>query len=492
VSLAVSAAARQGELHVPAAIRAARFRGDVAALAARLPAHRHVVNLCTDRYRFMVGLAAALRRRQITLLPAANVPAALAALAEDYPDLYALTDGARPDLPCMDYPDALEGDAPAADPFDLPDDQLAVILFTSGSTGRPKPAAKTWSVLRQSALAAGARLGVAEFAGATIIGTVPHHHSYGLESVILLGLLHGLAIDAGWPLYPADIRAALAAAPRPRILVTTPVHLRSLLAEPEGMPQADLILSATAPLPAALARAAEACFGAELIEIYGCTEAGQIATRRTARESEWHCLDGAALHQDALGTWVSGTSVAGPNLLHDMIALTGPASFTLGARAADLVDVAGKRTSLAHLNHQLLGVPGVQDGVFVMGEAQPGAVARLAAVVVAPSLTRRGIIAALRQRIDAAFLPRPLLLVDALPRNALGKLPRADLLKLLGTPEVPPKPAPEVPVKETPEMPVERPPETPIERPPEAPAERPQEVPVEQPPQAPPEQPPVA
>ena len=34
---------------------------------------------------------------------------------------------------------------------------------------------------------------------------------------------------------------------------------------------------------------------------------------------------------------------------------------------------------------------------------------------------------ALRQRIDAAFLPRPLCLVDALPRNATGKLPRQAL-----------------------------------------------------------------
>ena len=56
-------------------IRVAEFRRDAAALAARLPAHNYVVNLCTDRYRFMTGFAAALQRRQITLLPSANVPA---------------------------------------------------------------------------------------------------------------------------------------------------------------------------------------------------------------------------------------------------------------------------------------------------------------------------------------------------------------------------------------------------------------------------------
>ncbi len=418
--------------HAGQAVAPARFRRDAAALAARLPAAGHMVNLCTDRYRFAVGLAAALRRRQVTLLPAANVPAALAALARDYPDLYALADGAMPDLPGLAYPQDLPYSGPAPDPFALDDEQPAVILFTSGSTGKPQPAAKNWGTLRHSAQAAATRLGAyTQLAGGSIVATVPHQHSYGLESIILFGLLHGLTIESGWPLYPADIRAALAAAPPPRILVTTPVHLRALLSEPDALPPASLILSATAPLAPALAAEAEARFGARLIEIYGCTEAGQIATRRTAHEQEWHCFEGAALHQDALGTWVSGPAVAGPNLLHDAITLTGPAHFTLGGRNADLIDVAGKRSSLAFLNHQLLSIPGVRDGVFIMGEAPKGGVARLAVLAVAPGHTRASLRAALRQRLDPAFLPRPLLLVEALPRNALGKLPRADLLRLI-------------------------------------------------------------
>jgi acyl-coenzyme A synthetase/AMP-(fatty) acid ligase len=114
-----------------------------------------------------------------------------------------------------------------------------------------------------------------------------------------------------------------------------------------------------------------------------------------------------------------------------MIELTGPGIFRLGEREADLVDVAGKRASLAHLNHQLRSVEGVQDGVFLMGEAQGRNVARLAAVVVAPELTPQAILTALRQQIDAAFLPRPLVLVNALPRNTLGKLPRESLLRLI-------------------------------------------------------------
>src|SRR5258706_11679802 len=75
-------------------ISAARFLGDVAALAALLPPYRHVFNLCADRYRFTVALAAALCRKQISLLPPSDTPAVLSALAADFSDLYCLTDGA--------------------------------------------------------------------------------------------------------------------------------------------------------------------------------------------------------------------------------------------------------------------------------------------------------------------------------------------------------------------------------------------------------------
>jgi hypothetical protein len=46
-------------------ITVADFLGEVSQLAESLPARRHVINLCTDRYRFVAGFAAALVRGQI-------------------------------------------------------------------------------------------------------------------------------------------------------------------------------------------------------------------------------------------------------------------------------------------------------------------------------------------------------------------------------------------------------------------------------------------
>ena len=64
---------------------------------------------------------------------------------------------------------------------------------------------------------------------------------------------------------------------------------------------------------------------------------------------------------------------------------------------------------------------------FVVPADDPGGVTRLAAFAVAPGVTSELILAALRQRIDPAFLPRPLCIVESLPRNETGKLPRAQL-----------------------------------------------------------------
>jgi acyl-coenzyme A synthetase/AMP-(fatty) acid ligase len=89
---------------------------------------------------------------------------------------------------------------------------------------------------------------------------------------------------------------------------------------------------------------------------------------------------------------------------------------------------------LAYLNHQLNAIPGVLDGAFFVrddAQASLAGVARLAALVVAPSLDVATIVQQLRERIDPVFLPRPLLRVQALPRNETGKLPQHTLRTLV-------------------------------------------------------------
>jgi acyl-coenzyme A synthetase/AMP-(fatty) acid ligase len=405
------------------------FLSDARGVAAALPDRQHVLNLCADRYRFAVGFAAALLRRQVSLLPPNVTPDLLERLIARYPDLYCLSDTAARSglLETVSFPDAAgSGQAPSLIPV-IPESQAAVVVFTSGSTGEPEPYGKSWGSLVRSALAEVERLDMRARAGLTVLGTVPPQHSYGLESTVLMVMQGGLALHARRPLLPADIRAGLAALPRPRALVTTPVHLRALLAEADALPPADFLLCATAPLSPQLAAQAEARFGAPLHEIYGCTESGGIASRRTVQGNEWRAMSGVTLRADGRGTWVKGGHVESEVMLADVIELRGRGRFLLHGRTADLVNIAGKRTSLAHLNYHLNSIEGVRDGAFVVPEQEGEAVTRLTAYVVAPGLTSAALLAALRQRIDAAFLPRPLHFVDALPRNETGKLPQLAL-----------------------------------------------------------------
>jgi hypothetical protein len=78
--------------HEGRSVTVEEFLGHVQQLAAALPERRHVLNRCADRYRFAVGLAASLLRRQVNLLPPNETPDLIARLAGQYPDLYCLSD----------------------------------------------------------------------------------------------------------------------------------------------------------------------------------------------------------------------------------------------------------------------------------------------------------------------------------------------------------------------------------------------------------------
>lgn len=120
--------------------------------------------------------------------------------------------------------------------------------------------------------------------------------------------------------------------------------------------------------------------------------------------------------------------------LGDVLDLRSPTRFALLGRHADMVNIAGKRTSLAYLNHQLNSIPGVVDGaLYWPQDEQLDAQARIQrpmAFVVAPKLDESQLLHALRERIDPAFMPRPIHFVPRLPRNATGKLPQQALAEL--------------------------------------------------------------
>jgi acyl-coenzyme A synthetase/AMP-(fatty) acid ligase len=421
-------------------IDAASFLADASLLAAALPRGRHMLNATNDRYRFAVGLAAALMTGKTSLLPPSLTPETVRQVRAFAPDVFCLADQPQAiEAPQLVWDDAAAEHARAAagpsmqslEIPQIPVSQIAAIVFTSGSTGAPVPHRKRWGSLVHSVRAEAARLGLLEGPPFCIVATVAPQHMYGFESSVLIALQSGAALTASHPFYPADICAALLAARRPCMLVTTPIHLKALLASGLDVPCPDLVLSATAPMPPQLAVAVEERLRAPLLEIYGSTETGQVASRRTTQTAQWSLFPGIALAAADGAMWASGAHIEQPTVLADHIETLDAQRFLLHGRTADLVNIAGKRSSLGYLNHQLNAVPGVVDGAFFMPDDDDGAkVARLMAFVVAPGMKSAAVLAALRERIDAIFLPRPLVLLDALPRNSTGKLPREALQAL--------------------------------------------------------------
>lgn len=430
-------------LHAPLAWRGgrpidrARFLRDVEALARTLPEGGPVLAMTADRYRFALALGAALRRGQAGLMPPNHTPDMIERLRGLFPAAYALADA---DAPAVGLPTVAlaegggEGEAPGLP--DLPGDHEVAQVLTSGSTGQPAPHGKRWDLLhlnlRAEARRVAEHLGRPDLRGVTLVGTVPAHHMYGFESTVLLAMLGGAAFAAERPFFPGDIAAVLASVPRPRVLVTTPFHLRTLVESGLAVPPVDLTISATAPLSPQLAARAEAVLGGPLMEIYGCTEAGQVATRRPTVAPEWTVFDGLVLSGDGDAAVVQGGHVPEPVRLADVLEVLSPTRLRLLGRANDLINVAGKRSSLAHLNHHLNSLDGVADGAFWLPpDGGDGDVVRLVALVVAPpEVTAEALRAGLRRRVDPAFLPRRILRVPALPRDPTGKLPAGRLAEL--------------------------------------------------------------
>ena len=432
--LAVGDVARSIAWEGEAPVSLQTFLDQVRGVAAALPAGRHAVNLCEDRYRFLVAFCAVALRGQTTLLPSSRAPAVVTDVLAQYPDSYCLGDAPLAQAPPGYWPlpavlPRLAGETPQVN-----DQAVVAIGFTSGSTGSPKPNLKTWAAFRAST---GQNLAALHdlwhsHAQPNIVATVPPQHMYGMELSVLMPLLAPACVHAARPFFPEDIARVLAAMPEPRLLATTPVHLRALVESGGVLPALCGIVSATAPLSQELAAAAEARFGCEVREMFGSTETCVIARRRTASESAWTPLPGVSVQPRPDGALVQAAHLPSPVMLADLVELQDDGCFQLRGRSADLLEIAGKRASLGDLTRRLLAVPGVVDGVMLQVQADGAkGVARVAALVVAPELDEAAILAALRESIDPVFLPRPLKRVAGLPRSETGKLPRTELLQLL-------------------------------------------------------------
>lgn len=419
-------------LHLPAgSVSRAQFMAQVQGLAQTLPAGVPLLNLCESRDAFLLAFCAIALRGSVNLLPPSAAPDLLRQIAASAGAAGAVAEredtaaGLRWFSAPRVSPGGVTADIPA-----LPESRVVAWAYTSGSTGMPQPHAKTWGELVRTSQLAAQRFLQGMTAPPAIIGTVPPQHMYGLETTVMLPLVGAAVATPSKPLLPADLADALAAVPAPRVLITTPVHLRACVRVEKRLPALSVIISATAPLPLELAQSAEALLACGVQEIYGCTEAGSMASRQLTRDAAWRPYDGIHIQPTEAGADITAQHLPKPIRVQDRIECHDDGRFILLGRGGDLLKVAGKRISLAELTAQLSAIPGVEDAVVFQPDSGD-VVQRPAALVVAPALGENDILDALARRVDPVFLPRPLRKVVQLPRNAVGKLPLARLMELL-------------------------------------------------------------
>lgn len=403
-------------------VRLAVLLGRARQLAERLPDFTHAIILCRDRHAFSVSFVATILAGGTNLLPGNRLPATINDLLREYPGSIVISDEpiGSVNCPVIEVGTLLQSAPECSQIPQVPAAHLAAIVFTSGSTGKASRIYKPWHTLFESG-----RINTAyvpdrlHFA----LATVAPQHMWGLETSVLMPWFAPQAIASTQPLFVADLISQLERLPTPRTLISTPVHLRALIESGLALPETEWILSATAPLEQELAVRLETAAGAQVVEVYGCSETGCLAQRRPARESGWRFLSGFSATSAHGQTSIHASHLPSPVRLMDRLEFESDGRFRLLGRESDLVNIAGKRASLSELTQLLLQIPGVLDSVIFQPPDDEGApVGRLAAMVVAPGMSAAELRRHFAERVDAAFIPRPLRMVDALPRAESGKL----------------------------------------------------------------------
>ncbi len=324
-------------------------------------------------------------------------------------------------------------------------EETLLLLHTSGTTAHPKAAEKSAREI----------LGEVEALATTFASlpssflcSVPHHHLFGLLFGLLLPLRLGRANVDSIPLFPHDV-ARLVEAHGVKTLISTPAHLRSFVGA--EMPEKLFVVSSGAPLLAELHLELAFRHQWTTYDVLGSTETGGIATRATPL-AEWRPLHGVHVAAMEDGQMRVRSPWCPERLTGDRIRMAHDGKFELLGRIDDVVKVAGKRLELGALEATLLRVPGVVDAGVVRDD-DPIRGNRILAAVVPKDLDVAFVRAEIAKELDPVLVPRRIVALDALPREASGKLRREELLAVLS-----PKQSVETPVmRELVFVPLEKP-----------------------------------
>jgi long-chain acyl-CoA synthetase len=389
-----------------------------------------------------------------------NLIIADAELAAGFPALQA----ERPNLRCVQVEELLKDAGPHGTDFpQRTEKDLAVIIYTSGTTGRPKGAMLSHGNLLANVESCRRLLKCVEDDRLAVL--LPLFHSYMLCVGIFLPMTVGATIVLIRSLHPPRNVLVEVAQRKATILPAIPQFFRAMASAPAGIPLSlRMAISGAAPLPVQVLQEFGAKFTFPLLEGYGLSEASPVVAKNPlegvrkagsiglpipnvemsiqddtgkilgTKEIGEVCVRGGNV---MMGYWNQPEETA--KSLRNGWLLTGDIGYRdadgyyyITDRKKDMLLVNGINVYPREVEEVLYQFPGVKEVSVIgvpdarKGEQPLGFVAASEGI----TLEEQTLLKYARGRLADYKVPRRLVFLEALPRNATGKVLKTTLREM--------------------------------------------------------------
>lgn len=332
---------------------------------------------------------------------------------------------------------------------------LAVLIYTSGTTGKPKGAMLSHGNLLHNVESCRIVLQTVEHDRFALL--LPMFHSYMLTVGILLPMLTGASVVLVKSLHPARNVIAEICARQATVLPAIPQFYRSMAGATIPFPlPLRICISGAAPLPVQILEEFERKFGIPLIEGYGLSEASPVVTKNPLDRTRKPGSIGLPIANVEVSVQDDAGKVLGPREIGELCVrggnvmqgywnqpeetaralrggwlLTGDVGyrdeegyFFITDRKKDMLLVNGINVYPREIEEVIYQFPGVKETAVIgvpdtrRGE-QP--VAYLAANDGA-TVDETDLLRFVRSKVADYKVPRRVVVLPALPRNATGKI----------------------------------------------------------------------
>jgi acyl-coenzyme A synthetase/AMP-(fatty) acid ligase len=314
-------------------------------------------------------------------------------------------------------------------------DSVFLKFYTGGSTGKPKMWSKTPRNLFEEAFYHSKRFNISK--DDRILATVPPYHIYGFLFTVLIPFVSSAKVVAEICTFPQEIRNALQCHSA-TILVSVPIHYRILR---DGEIPSDFLriaFSSAGKLDKKDGNYFHKKTGVDLIEIYGSTETGGIATCYQAENEspmepfdvvDWKVVDERLCVRSAFISPEISKDPEGFFMTGDRVRIKGNNTFILLGRVDSIVKVGGKRVDTEEIRNKFKQIQKVSEAIIITVPDARGKENEIWALVQG-SIDKNLFREKASKIIEPYAIPRRIRIIDEIPISSSGKYDRKMLKRM--------------------------------------------------------------